>query len=559
MLASTHSFWKPLWLTRAAYRDIALACVFLNILGVSLPIFTRVVYDRVIPNFAEATLWVLFSGMILVLAFEVLFKLSRSYITDRLGNVAGAKLEQQFHQHLMHLPHGYSIAKTGQYFNYLQEIRDFFCQKLVPTLIDAPFVLTFLLAIYLICPAMALIPVVTGTVIIGLQYALHIALDKGLLSNQQALYAKQNVLVETMHGRETIRQLACYAPFTKAWESVTEAAAISQSNLLFWQGLVSHLCTAAIIFNSVLLIMLGVYEIHDTKLSVGGLLAINLLCARALSPLTSIGSILAKWPHLLTEMTTVESILSLPTENAADGEPFVLKGAIVLKDAMVQYSPHAQPVIKEASITLQQGQKMALVGASGAGKSTLLKVLSAEMPLTSGTIFWDERDSQNITPVTLRSQLSIVDQYPYFFARTLRDNLLMGIEREDAEIRHALEIVGMDQFVKAMGHGLELFISEGGLNLSGGQRQCFAIARALLRQSPVLIMDEPTSMMDHHMEARLVHNLNFAVNEKTVILATHRTPLLKLVDTIAVLENGKIVRQGKRDDVIRELSKNDAK
>ncbi len=559
MLTSRHAFWKPLWLTRASYRDIAVACIFLNLLGISLPIFTRVVYDRVIPNFAQATLWVLFSGMILVLAFEVLFKLSRSYITDRLGNIAGAKLEQQFHQHLMHLPHGYSIAKTGQYFNYLQEIRDFFCQKLVPTLIDAPFVLTFLLAIFLICPAMSIVPIVMGGIIIGLQYAFHIALHKGLLSNQQALYAKQSVLVETMHGRETIRQLTCYSTFTKAWESVTETAAISQSNLLFWQGLVAHLCTGAVVLNSVLLIMVGVYEIHETRLSVGGLLAINLLSARALSPLTSIGSILAKWPHLLTEMDTIEKVLSLPVENAADGEPFVLKGALVMKDAHVQYHPHSQPVLKDVALHLQQGQKLALVGASGAGKSTLLKVLSAELPLNSGSMFWDERDVQNITPVNLRSQLGIVDQYPYFFARSLRENLLMGLEREDAEIRHALEIVGMDQFVKAMGHGLELFISEGGLNLSGGQRQCFAIARALLRQSPVLIMDEPTSMMDHHMELRLVDNLTFAIKEKTVILATHRSPLLKLADTLVVMENGKITRHGKRDDVIRELSKHDAR
>lgn len=559
MLTSRHAFWRPLWLTKSAYRDIALACVFLNLLGIAFPLFTRVAYDRVIPNFAEATLWVLLSGMLIVLIFEVLFKVSRSYITDHLGNRAGARLEQQFHTHLMRLPHGYSIAKAGQYFNHLQEIRDFFCQKLVPTLIDFPFVLTFLLAIFLICPVMALVPAVMGLIIIGVQYAFHIALHKGMLSNQQALYAKQNTLVETLHGRDTIRQLACYGAFSNAWQEVTDSAAASQSSLQTWQGLVNYLCAAAIMLNSMLLIAVGVYQIHNTHLSVGGLLAISILSARALSPLASIGSILAKWPHLLTEMDVLEKVLALPAESQDEAEAVSLKGGIALQGATVQYQGQPLPVLKELSLTIAPGQKLAMVGPSGAGKSTFLKALSAEVPLQSGSIRWDERDLNHLTPPALRAQMGIVDQYPFFFARSLRENLLMGIEREEAEVRHVLEIVGLDLFIKASGQGLDLAISEGGYNLSGGQRQCLAIARALLRQSPILLMDEPTSMMDHQMEARLVHNLNFAIKDKTVVLATHRTPLLMLVDTIAVMEQGNVVRHGKRNDILKELTKHAAR
>jgi ATP-binding cassette, subfamily C, bacterial LapB len=524
-------------------------------LPVALPIFTRVVYDRVIPNFAEATLWVLLSGMILVLVFEILFKLSRSYIMDHLGHKAGAQMEQQFHTHLLHLPHGFNIARTGQYFSHLQEIRDFFCQKLVPTLIDTPFVLSFLLVIFLICPPMVLVPVIIGGILVGVQYAFHRALHKGMLNNQRAEYARQNALVESLNGRDTIRQMACYQPFQTLWKDVTDKAAQAQATLCIWQGLVSYLCYSAIILNSVLLIIVGVYQIHDNNLTVGGLLAISLLSARALSPLTAIGGILAKWPHMQTEMKAIETILALPVEpSALSATRFVLQGDITLRDVNVQYPERTQPALSAINLQLCKGQKLALIGASGAGKSTLLKVLSAEVPIQTGDIRWDDHNIQHIAPGELRSQIGIVDQYPYFFERTLRENMLMGMHRSDDDIRYVLDIVGMHDFIHAMGQGLDLKIAEGGLNLSGGQRQCFAIARALLRDPAVLLMDEPTSMMDHQMESRLVQKLKTVLQDKMVVIATHRTPLLSLVDTIAMLENGKFKRYGNRNDILKELS-----
>jgi ATP-binding cassette subfamily C protein LapB len=412
----------------------------------------------------------------------------------------------------------------------------------------------FLLVIFLLCPPLALVPLVMGGVIIGLQYAFQGALHQGMLGNQNAIHDKHNALVESLNGRETIRQLTCYGPFQDAWKNVTDAAATSQANLSIWQGMVHHLCNAAIILNSVLLIAVGVYQINAGNLSVGGLLAVNLLSARALAPLTQIGHILAKWPHLATEMKAIEQVLAEPVERSHDEVPFTVQGNIGLQRATVQYPGQPNPVLRDITLTIPQGKKLALVGPTGAGKTTLLKVLSAEMPLHSGSIRWDERDAQHLAPAALRAQLGIVDQYPYFFARSLRENLTLGVTRDDAEIRHALEIVGMDAFVKAAGRGLDLPIAEGGANLSGGQRQCIAIARALLRQAPVLLMDEPTSMMDHVMESRLVHNLNFVAKDKTLVVVTHRTPLLSLVDSIAVLDGGRITKHGSRNEVLKELS-----
>ncbi|NCY25515.1 MAG: ATP-binding cassette domain-containing protein [Alphaproteobacteria bacterium] len=552
-LGSTHPFWKPLWLNRSAYRDIAVASVFLNLLALALPIFTRVVYDRVVPNFAEATLWVLLSGMVLVMVFEILFKASRAYISDHMGYLAGAQLEQQFHAHLLHLPQGVGVARAGQYFSNLQEIRDFFCQRLLPTLVDAPFVLAFLLAIFLLSPVMALVPLVVGGLVVGVQYAFHRVLHHEMAAFQQAHMARQDALVESLAGRDTIRQLACYTPFAQLWQRRTDEAAQRTAQLATWQGLMTHVTGALIILNAILLMVVGVYEIHANTLSVGGLLAVNLLSTRALTPLASIGAIAAKWPHMRSQMRTLERMLEQPAEHDEAAESFTLLGALAMQQVTVQYTGAPLPVLKEVSLVLPKGKKLALVGPSGAGKTTLLHTLSAEVPLQSGIVRWDEREISHLPPAQLRAQLAIVDQYPFFFARSLRDNLLMGLERDDADIRHALEMVGMDGFVKAQGQGLDLPISEGGANLSGGQRQCLAIARALLRQAPVLLMDEPTSMMDHMMEARVVNNLTFALKDKTLVVVTHRTPLLALVDMVGVLDGGRLTRYGPRADVLKEL------
>ncbi|MBY0407969.1 MAG: ATP-binding cassette domain-containing protein, partial [Rickettsiales bacterium] len=524
-----------------------------------LPLFTRVVYDRIVPNFAEATLWVLFSGMVLVLAFELLFKVSRAYMTDHLGNRAAAQLEQEFQQHLLRLPHGYSIAQTGQFFSLLQDIRDFFCQRLVPTLVDVPFVLTFIIAIFLISPAMALVPLVIGLLLIGMQYGFQALLHQVMQRQQQTSYQKQNALVELLHGRDTIRQLSAQAPFLAGWNNASDQAADATAQLATWQGLMQHLSTALILLNSLLLIIVGVYEIHANSLSVGGLIAINILSSRMLSPLTAVGTILAKWPHMISEMRTIEKVLALAPDKEESEEPFTLLGAVSVQQASVHYPNHALPALKDASFALARGQKLALVGPSGAGKTTLLKALSAEVGLASGLIRWDEHDITHLPPAGLRGQMGIVDQYPFFFARSLRENLLMGLEKSDEDIRAALEIAGMDGMVKASGRGLDLPIEEGGVNLSGGQRQCLAIARALLRKPAVLLMDEPTSMMDHMMEARLVQHLRSAMQGVTLVVVTHRSPLLALVDAVAVMDQGRITRFGARDDVLKAISQVESK
>ncbi len=550
-MSAPHPFWRALHLPHRAYRDVAVTTVFLNLLAVALPVFTRVIYDRVVPNFAEATLWVLISGMALVGVFEILFKVSRAWIGDQLGARALGTMENDFIQHILHLPHGASLAKTSHYLACLQNLREFFCQKLLPTLVDTPFVFVFLLLIYLICPPMVLVPVVTGLIIIGMQYAFHTALDRGLVGNQRALEDKMQALSEILNGRETIRQLCSATPFLARWQGVSQVAANSGIAVSFWMQFTHAGIHTLMMLNSVALIAVGVYQINAGELSIGSLLAINLLCGRALAPLVAIGEMLAKWPTLRREMQAIEKVLAAPAEQDDGRDTIRLQGQLQVAGAVVQLGGY--PSLRDCSLTLAAGEKLALIGASGAGKSTLLKLLSLETPLSAGRLCWDGRDSQSLSPVQLRTQIGIVEQHPYFFRGTLRDNLLLGLAREEAEIQQILEIVCLDSFIRAMGRGLELPITEGGLNLSGGQRQCLAIARALVRQPAVLLMDEPTAMMDHQMEARLVQNLRFAIRDKTLVIVTHRSPLLMLVDRIAIMEAGRITRDGQRADILKEL------
>jgi ATP-binding cassette subfamily C protein LapB len=365
-MTAPHPFWRALHLPHRAYRDVVVTTVFLNLLAVALPIFTRVIYDRVVPNFAEATLWVLISGMVLVGVFEILFKVSRAWIGDQLGARALGTMENDFIRHVLHLPHGASLAKTSHYLACLQNLREFFCQKLLPTLVDTPFVFVFLLLIYLICPPMVLVPIVTGIIIIGMQYAFHTALDRGLVGNQRALEDKMQALSEILNGRETIRQLSSATPFLARWQGVSQVAADSGTAVSFWMNFTHAGIHALMVMNSVALIAVGVYQIHAGTLSVGSLLAINLLSGRALAPLVSIGELLAKWPTLRREMRAIEKVLAAPDEQDGGRDSIRLQGQLQVAGAMVQ--PGGYPSLRDCSLTLAAGEKLALIGASGAGK-----------------------------------------------------------------------------------------------------------------------------------------------------------------------------------------------
>ena len=545
------NLWGALRFAPKTYSNVLLATFFLNLLTLALPIFTRNVYDKVVPNFAEATLWVLFSGIILALVFEVVFKSTRYWIGNQMGASAINQMEKDFFSHLLAINSKTNISQANLFLSNLSDVQDFFCQKLLPTLVDVPFVIIFFVIIYMISPAMMLVPLGVGIVMIGMQYARHNHLNAATLANQMAQQEKMNTLSESLNGRETIRQLATYTPFINKWVKIVHNAAFKSADSLFSHQLVASLGQSLFALNSVLLMVVGVYEIHGGELSIGGLIAINMLSARALSPLMGIGELLAKWPKLKKEILAVEKFMDLPSENDDCKDTFPMRGAIYIE--RVTATLNKVPILRECTWKIVAGQKWALIGRSGAGKSTLLNLLALEVPIQSGRLMWDDRDSNSISPAGLRSQIGIVEQHPYFFTGTLRDNLSMGAPCDDPELRTYLEIVGLDLFIRAMGRGLDLPLVEGGINLSGGQRQALAIARALSRKPKVVFMDEPTAMMDHAMEQLLVQNLRFALKDKTCIIITHRSPLLSVVDGIAMMEEGRIVKAGNRNDMLKEL------
>ncbi len=536
---------EALQIPRTLLRDILITSLFLNLLAVALPLFTRVVYDKVIPNFAIETLWVLFSGMAMVLVFDSLFKASRNYIIQHISSKTLQELEQPFMTHLLKIPAQHNLAKTNYHLNSLQEICRYRFQLLIPATVDIPFVLVFLLIIYLICPPMALVPLGVGLSLIALQIAFHHKLNKALVHSQEATEERLQTVADLLQGRQTIRQLAHYTPFINDWKTASSRAAINNSRMTFLYQMVMSLSQSCLLFNTVLLMMVGVYQVQASTLSIGGLLAISLLSARILTPLMSIGELLAKRPKILMELKHINQVMQIPDEGTGAAIAFAPK--LTLTNATVD------PILKNCNFSLQAKEKLAIVGSSGAGKTTLLQILSKERTLSSGSVLWDDR--KDIAPAHLRQQMGIVEQHPYFFGRSVRDNLCLEHQYADAELFKTLDLVGLTTFIKATGHGLDLMLDNGGHNLSGGQRQCLALARALLRQPDILLMDEPTSMMDHQMELQLVQNLRFALKNKTVVLVTHRTPLLSLVDKILVLENGQVQQFGDKNTILNQQAK----
>jgi ATP-binding cassette, subfamily C, bacterial LapB len=467
---------------------------------------------------------------------------------------AGAALEQDYLEKVLHLPHGTDMARATTAIGHLADIREFYASRLVTTVIDVPFALIFAVLMAVISPVLVWVSLGIGVLLIGLQLAFHGPIGERLLQHEQHQQQKTRVLSALLWGRDTVRQLASYSHALSSWEKVSREAANYSARLSIGYQLLGGAGQALFVLNSVLLLAFGVYQIHAGNLSVGGLVALSMMSARVLTPLAALGEFLAKLPKIQKEIKDLEKIVNQDSEFNGGADKVILEGRLRLADVSVTIGGY--PALKDISFNLPQGEKLALIGASGAGKTTLLKALSLETPLSSGQLWWDDRLSTTLDTTALRRQIGIIEQHPYFFAGTIRENLCLGEDFHDGELNVALGVVGLSDFIKLAGRGLDLPISEGGHSLSGGQRQCLAIARMLVRQPPVVLMDEPTAMMDHAMEQKIVQALRFILKDKTLLLVTHRTPLLALVDKVAVIENGRITRAGDKQTILGGVMQN---
>jgi len=553
-------FWGTLLQFWPVYGHVLLASVLINSFAIASPLFIMNVYDRVVPNAAIETLWVLATGVMIVFGFEFLMRNLRTYFVDVAGKNADVLIASRLLEHLMSTRLDSKPPSTGAMANNLREfeaLREFFTSGTLIALVDLPFIFLFLGVIWLIGGELAFVPMVAVPLVFLVGLCLQFPLRRVIEKTQREANQKHAILVETIDGLETIKASAAEGRIQRAWERFSGLTAESSGKARFLSGLAVTFAQTSIQFSTVLVVVAGVYLIAEGELTMGALVAVTILTGRALAPLGAVAGMLTRLQQSRVALKALDEIMKRPLERPP-GKSFLhrprLRGEIAFKDIDFSYPDQQTPALNGCSFKILPGERVGILGRIGSGKSTVARLMLGLYEQQRGTILVDGTDLRQIDPADLRRNIGYVSQDNYLFFGSVRDNIAFGAPHLDDEaVIRAASIAGVSEFLRVHPHGYDLQVGERGMSLSGGQRQAVVVARALVLDPPIVVLDEPTSHMDNSTEAAMKERLEPVLAGKTVVLITHRSSMLSLVDRLIVLDRGKVVADGPKDEVVQAL------
>lgn len=553
-----HWFWSTLGANRWAYAQVMLAAVVANVLGLTTSIFMMVVYDRVLPNEAVESLLALTAGVALALVFDFLIRTLRSGFVDRAGQRADRAMGRRIFDQVLDLQMTARRGSTGAMANTLREfetLREFFTSATLVALVDLPFVALFIGVIWLIGGPLALVPALAVPVVLILGIAVQPILARLAERSFADGQSKQSVLVETLSGLETIKAVGAARQMRARWEDAIER----QAEHGLRTRAVSQFALNATAFTQqaaqVMIVFYGVFLIIEGTVSMGALIASVILTGRTLAPMAQVAQTLTRLNQARTSYRSLNALMQAETEHP-EGRRWLsrprLEGHIQFDNVHFAYPDAAGDTLKGVSFTIQPGEKVAILGRIGSGKSTIARLLLGLYQPRSGAVLLDGTDLRQIDPGDLRRNVGAVLQDVWLFSGTVRDNIAIGAVRpRDPEVLEAARVAGVDAFVARHPAGYDMPLAERGEGLSGGQRQSITLARALIGRPPILLMDEPTSSMDVQTESAVLARLKGEIAPRTVVIVTHRTSLLDLVDRVIVIEDGKVALDGPKSALAR--------
>ncbi len=556
-------FWSTLWHFRPIYMHVILASFVVNALALASPLFTMNVYDRVVPTNALPTLWVMFTGVIIAFGFDFLLKNLRSYFVDMAGRNADTIIASRLMQQLMGLRMDNLPPSTGGLANNIREfeqLRDFFGSTTLLAIVDVPFLIIFLLVVYMIAGPLVLVPIIAIPVVIGSNIFLQKPLKDNVEQGQKESMQKNAILVEAISGLDTIKTNQAEGIVQRRWEEVVAMNAESTAKGKGLVTLTSSITMSATQIVTVICVVWGVYLIAESQLTTGALIATSILLGRVMAPLSSIASMLSRLQKSKTALDVLNKIMELPIERPADKgylKMDFIENSLEFENVTFAYPGAANPALQGVNLTIKPGEKVGIVGRIGSGKTTLGRLTLGLYLPSEGQIKMGGIDIQQLDVADLRRKIGYVSQDNFLFFGSVRDNVTFGFPQADDQlILRASYLAGVSDFVRAHEAGFDMPVGERGMALSGGQRQAVAIARALLPDPDILILDEPTSSMDVASETTFFKRLQEHLADKTVILITHRYSLLPLVDRIVVMDRGKVVADGPREQILRQAMGN---
>lgn len=549
------SRFSPDWLKSLVLQDIRpygpvmFAAFLVNVLSLGGIVFSMQVYDRVIPAQSYPTLYVLAFGVLLSVIFGFLLRIARGHIMDVLGKRADMRVSDRVFSHALRLRNSAIPRSTGSFISQLREleqIREMITSSTISTIVDLPFFFLFVIVLAIISPQLAWIAPVAAVMMVlpGILLQKKLAVLANQAAHESTL--RNAVLVESVQGLEDIKLMQAENRFLQQWNSYIRITAESGLRTRqISQGLISWGITVqSLVYSAV--ILFGAPMVIEGEMTTGAVVAASMLASRMIAPMANLCGVLARWQQVKAAKSGLDSIMQLPTETQRDDSVVhrdIFHGHYLFENAQFRYHNDDQNVpLKIGRLEIQQGERIALLGRNGAGKSTLLQAMAGGVELISGEARLDSLSIAQIDMADLRRNVGMLSQNARLFFGTLRENLMLGAPRaSDDDIFATLEVCGAAGFVRQLAKGLDHPIMEGGAGLSGGQRQSILLARMLLRSPNIVLLDEPTASLDDHTEREFIQRLNQWLGNRTLIVATHRVPVLELVERVVVLKDGQVV------------------
>lgn len=550
-------FWDVFNRNRWIFRWALLGTLVLNIIGALVPFYAMAVYDRVIPNNATASLWVLTIAVVVLTGFELALRLLRGELVETASRRMDVALSSNIFAQCLRLRAASRPASGGTLANTVRDfesVREFFASTTLTTLGDLPFLLLFLLVIALVGGWLVLVPLAAIPILLLVAFASRAALARHVAASMQESAQRTAHLFETMNGLDTIKALGAEAWSRRKWESLTVAIAANSVETREIVSRVNYINTAVLALSGVAVVATGALLMGEHLLTLGQIIAVSMLTGRALAPVSQIAGLIMRWEQTKLSYHALNKIMEAPTDDdAASLQAPPLSGRIEFRDVGFAY-PNAPPLLDKLNLQIRPGERVGVIGKLGSGKSTLLRLLLNQYGPQSGSVLFDGLASTQLEPLSLRRQIGYVPQDVTLFHGTLRENIELGRSQpDDASLLDAIRLACLDDIITQLPNGVATEVGERGERLSGGQRQAVAMARALLAKPPMLLLDEPSSMFDPATEQRLIARLR-TLKDTTIVLVTHRMAMLALVDRLIVFDKGRIVADGPRDEVMRVLN-----
>lgn len=555
-------FWGTIFRNRGIYKQVIIVSLFINLFILATPLFTMNVYDRVIPNNAIETMWALFIGISFVLFFDLILKVLRSYFLGIASKRTDTIVANKIFNHVLNIKMDSKPVSTGQFVSRLQSfetVREFFTSATVAAFVDFPFVIIFIGVIYFIAGPLAYITIATVLISILISWYMQRPLKKYIEKSVKEEQIKQTTLIEAVTGLEIIKSVRAQNRMRTNWDQSVNKTVHYADKGHFLSQTITYLTTYISQFSNIAIVAGGVYLAAEGEITMGAIIAAMILNGRVIAPVSQLVGLIIRFDKTMLSLNNLDEVMKMPVEK--EDKAYIsrpnLKGKIQLKDLSFSYKDQNRQTIKNLNLTINEGEKVAILGKIGSGKSTLLKLIMNLYEPTNGSVLIDEVDTRQIDPIDLRHAVGVVPQEPFLFMGTIKDNITIGEQYvSDEELLKVSKVAGLDEFLGKHEAGFDLMVGERGEGLSGGERQSVTLARALVSDPNILMLDEPTNAMDRQTEKAFINKLQKIIDDKTLIIVTHKTSILQLVDRVIILENGQIAFDGPKEEVLKSGANN---